>query len=69
MLEPLRDSQGAAPAARCGRCGGEVYKNERMFRSDGKWLCIDCFRAEIESMLRSNPVFLADVLLMEHREV
>lgn len=69
MLNPMRDSQDTMPAARCGRCGGEVYKNETMFLSEGKWLCPDCFRAEIESILRNSPARLADALLMEHREV
>lgn len=69
FFDPLRDSQDASPAAHCDKCGGEVYNNETMFLSDGKWLCSDCFRAEIESILESNPGFIADALMMEYKEV
>lgn len=69
ILNPLRDPQDVPPITHCGRCGGEVYNGEQIFFSNEKWICPDCFRSEIEELLRSNPVFLADTLLMEHREV
>ena len=68
MRNPLRDQQNAEPRAHCDRCGGEVYESETMFLSEGKWLCPDCFRAEIESML-NTPLLLADALMIDYREV
>lgn len=69
ILSPLRDSQDETPVAHCEKCGGEVYNNETMFLSDGKWLCSDCFRAEIEHILSASPGFIADALMIEYKEV
>ena len=41
----LRDSQRDRPAARCGRCRGEVYRGEPMYAFEGRYLCSDCLEA------------------------
>lgn len=62
---PLRDVQEEAPAALCERCGGEVWRGERRFQWEGKWLCPDCFRFAVERMLRNYPESLAYELGLE----
>ena len=59
MPDILRDAQDETPAAYCHRCGGEVWREEYRVRWDGRWICPDCFRAEVERMLDEEPKQLA----------
>ena len=59
MPDMLRDAQDETPAAYCYRCGGEVWQEEYRVRWDGRWICPDCFRAEVERMLDEEPKQLA----------
>ena len=59
MPDMLRDAQDETPAAYCHRCGGEVWREEYRVRWDGRWICPDCFRAEVERMLDEEPKQLA----------
>lgn len=65
LQDPLRDKQQDQPAAYCHECGGEVYHGERLYRWEGSFICEDCFRAEIISMLDSHPEQLASELNLE----
>ena len=65
MPDALRDAQDETPAAYCHRCGGEVWREEYRVRWDGKWICPDCFRAEVERMLDEEPEALADALQLD----
>lgn len=55
IINPLRDAQAEPHAAVCSRCGGEVYSGETMFLWESEWVCIDCFKAGVESLLNTNP--------------
>lgn len=46
----LRDSQQDRPSARCGRCRGEVYRGERMYAFEGRFLCSDCMESLFGAM-------------------
>ena len=37
-----RDVQRDFPAAKCARCGGELYPGETVWRLCGRTLCPDC---------------------------
>lgn len=63
----LCDPQDAAPAAHCDKCRGEIYSGETMSLWDGKWLCPDCFKSAIESLLSENPRQLALELNLDMR--
>ena len=65
MPDMLRDAQDETPAAYCHRCGGEVWWEEYRVRWNGKWICPDCFRAEVERMLDEEPKQLADALQLD----
>lgn len=65
MPDILRDAQDETPAAYCHRCGGEVWQEEYRVRWNGRWICPDCFRAEVERMLDEEPEALADALRLD----
>lgn len=52
---PLRDIQQDEPICACGACGGEVYREERLFEWQGKWVCVDCFQSELSGWLLRSP--------------
>ena len=58
----VRDPQGEVPAARCRRCGGEVYRGETLYVWEGRPICPDCFRLTVERLLDISPVLLAQDL-------
>lgn len=55
----LRDRQLEAPAAYCEKCRAEVYRSERRYFVDGKWVCEDCFKRHIFKALESSPQIVA----------
>lgn len=57
-----RDIQQDEPAARCGRCKGEVYREGRTAQGDGPMLCEDCLKEEVSALLESDPWFVASLL-------
>ena len=46
-LEPLRPPE---PDCICAACLGELYGDEEVYRFDGRILCGDCLREEIEDL-------------------
>lgn len=66
MFDPM-DAQDRPTAAACGKCRGEVYAGETQYLYEGRWLCSDCFKAEIESILARDPRTLALALDLEMR--
>lgn len=59
LAQVRRDPQEEVPAARCRRCGGEVYRGETLFYWEGRGVCPDCFRWSVERLLDTSPVLLA----------
>lgn len=64
MFDPM-DRQDRPTAAACARCRGEIYPGETAYLYEGRWLCPDCFKAEIEKILRQDPRTLALALGLE----
>lgn len=64
-MSPLRDKQQDPPVAYCHQCGGEVWPGERLYRWEGRFICEDCFRSEVLSLLDTNPEQLALELDLE----
>lgn len=52
----------------CFRCKGEIYQGEPTIIEDGKRMCVDCFRANVESILRCSPAILAECMGMRYEE-
>lgn len=63
------DPQDAVTVAICGnrKCRGEVYSGETMYLWEGVWLCPDCFKSAVESLLSENPRQLALELDLDMR--
>lgn len=66
----MKDAQGAvrmndrwkiAPEANCEFCCAEIYKGDRRYFFDGKWMCEECFKNNVIK----NPVLLANSLGVE----
>lgn len=55
------DAQERPAVAHCEnpKCRGEIYREETTYFYEGRWLCSDCFKAEIEHILESDPRTLA----------
>ena len=51
----LRDAQQEEAVCSCGLCCGEVYREEKMFEWQGKWVCVDCFQSELSCWLAHSP--------------
>ena len=66
---PIYDSQAEEPVCHCGRCRGEVYSGETMFRWDGKLICVDCFKSIISDWVEEQPVLVAFALNTDMEEV
>ena len=56
------DPQQEAPAAFCRRCRGEVYRGETLYFWEGRPICPDCFRLEVQRLLDTSPLLLAQDL-------
>ena len=54
-----QDRQQERPAGRCGRCGGEVYRGERVYRWRGEKLCLECFQDAVCSLVQGDPTLAA----------
>lgn len=68
-ITPFRDPQDADPVDLCGsrRCRGEIYPGETMYLYEDRWLCPDCFKAEIEKLLSRDERTLALALGLDMR--
>ena len=42
-------------------CGHSIYKGEKMYEWDGKWLCPDCFLEKVEEMTLDEIAELLNV--------
>lgn len=65
----MRDAQDERPAAICERCRGEIYHGEDMYLWDGKWVCVDCMRADVTAMLDTSPIQVAIDMMLDVRRV
>lgn len=59
------DAQERSPVTICSSCKGEIWHNEPVFCWDGNWVCLDCFRDKVKSMLEDDPVLLAYEMQLE----
>lgn len=59
------DPQARAPVSICEQCKGEIWHDEPIFKWDGKWVCLDCFKAAVGALLEDDPVLLAYELQLE----
>ncbi len=46
------------PETKCEKCQAEIYKKERRYLLQGRWVCEECFLLEVSR----NPVDLANAL-------
>ena len=66
-LRPLlSDRQGEIPVCLCGRCKGEVYSGEHIFRWERQRICVDCFKSVVTVLLNDAPYEIAGELGVEH---
>jgi len=62
---PLPDAQQEPPVCHCGRCGGEIYREECAYLFEGKEICSDCLRTEIDRLLGRDLNSLAEMLQVD----
>lgn len=65
----LKDIQQEKPVCYCGRCMGEVYQGECTYLFEGKEICEDCMREELDRLLEKDLKFLASIIGIELRLV
>jgi len=65
LRPPLADLQAELPVCRCGRCKGEVYSGESMFRWEEQRICADCFKSAVAAWLEDSPLEVAGELSVE----
>lgn len=63
ILKP--DQQNRPPVAVCSSCRGEIWHDEPIFKWDGKWICLYCFRDKVKALLEDDPVLLAYEMQLE----
>ena len=69
MRPPQSDPQMELPICLCGRCKGEVYSGECIFRWERQRICVDCFKGVITALLNDAPLEIAGELSVEHETV
>lgn len=52
----------------CYKCKCEIYQDEPTAFEDGRRMCVDCFRARVEEILKDSPAVVADCLGMRYEE-
>jgi len=65
----LSDRQKDMPVCLCGRCKGEVYSGENMFRWERQRICADCFKNAVTMLLNDAPLEIAGELSVEYEMV
>ena len=59
------DAQDRTPVTHCEKCKGEIWRDEPIFKWDGKWVCLDCFKAAVGAPLEDDPILLAYEMQLE----
>lgn len=67
-LEPSTNPLDFVIIGYCSKCKGEIYQDEPTVFEDGKGMCIDCFRARVEGILKDSPAIVAECLGMRYEE-
>lgn len=65
LRSPLTDLQVEEPVCWCGRCKGEVYSGESVFRWEKQRICADCFKHAVAAWLEESPLEVAGELSVE----
>lgn len=66
--EPSLDPPDPCIIGYCNKCGSEIYQDEPTVCEDGKRMCVDCFRARVEEILKDSPAIVAECLGMRYEE-
>lgn len=66
---PLEDGQSRRPACFCAHCAGELYPGETGYVWEGRQICPDCFRLEVNRWLEEAAREVAWALGVETRDV
>lgn len=66
--EPSLGPPDPVIVGKCDKCGGEIYQDEPTVDEDGKQMCVDCFHARVEELLKDSPAIVADCLGMRFKE-
>ena len=66
--EPSLEPSDLVIVGYCSKCKGELYQYEPTVYEDGKQMCVDCFRAPVEELLKDSPSLVADCLGMRYEE-
>lgn len=66
--EPSLEPPDSVIIGHCDKCSGEIYQDDPTVYEDGKQLCVDCFRARVEELLKDSPDIVADCLGMRYEE-
>ena len=62
---PYNQGDAPAKAIKCPWCERAVDGEEQMVEYGGEWICVDCFKCEVDNM---SPDELADALGMEAKK-